>query len=210
MPTQTLNITANGNDVFWYSASTVDVSGLGGRIYISSFPEAAGFSFIATTQIPAGSTIDSAYLSISTAGTENTGTQTVAIAVEDADPTTNTVFVNPGHTPQAAAFYTAASSGSIAMANSSTRFGNGQTGATNIAAAIQALLDEYGTIAIGERINLTARNTAGSGVLAMVDYSVSSTSAASLAITWTEGGGGGGGGLLIAQMFQRLNTLLRM
>jgi hypothetical protein len=186
---QTLQITTDANDgcesgLGWVNNADgyVEFGGGGGE---------CGFSFLLTTEIPSGATIDAAYLGLTNTG-DNNGAHTIAIHLEDADPASVANFDNSTEKPSDKSWLAGVSTGSRTY-SSGSYFGDGETGATDIASLIQSVVTSYGTLAIGERLNFMIDATAGDmGAYSQwEDFSNAGTGHATLYIEWTAAGGGG-------------------
>lgn len=186
MATQTLTIVNTLDDGFQQSgAFTTSSSYMGATESDVCF----GASFLATSAITAGSTVNSAYFRCYHAATDS-GTGPALIGVENADPTSNTRF-SSGHLPLSATIYTAVSSGSTNWIDRQNRylFGSGDDLPSAITSAIQSLVTDYGGIAVGERINIRVSGTGG--WYADVHDHTGGSNLAQLFIDWTPGSSGG-------------------
>lgn len=141
-----------------------------------------GFSFVSTLAIPAGATISAAYLRLY-CDHDDSGGMTLDIKIEDADPATNTRW-QTGHLPSGGTFYTPTSTGSFNSSTGQLYFGEGNNAATNIAAQLQALLNEYGKIEVGQRINIALAYTAGSGEVGFEALGDAGSNDATFSISW--------------------------
>ncbi len=144
-----------------------------------------GFSFLATAQITAGSTINSVYIRGFRVA-DDSGNSAAIIAVENAAPATNTRF-SASHLPDAATVFTANNSSAVNWIDYRNQyvFGSGDSLPVNIGSQIQSLLDTYGTINVGHRINVRITATAAS--YANMQDSEDGTSDPQLIIDWTAG-----------------------
>lgn len=183
MPNQTIVVADTANDGTesggWFTTGFANINYVGGTDYI-------GFSFVLTTSIPAGSTILPSYLRCP-GGSDVSGSSTVEIGFEDVDPGTNTVWSGT-HLPAGATVVTAAQQvGPVTWAADTAYFGLGDAQATNLAAQIQELVDTFGGIASGERVNIRLRHVSGTGYLGVDDLSAPDEAfAVQLFIDWSE------------------------
>lgn len=205
MPTVTITIAAAADD--GEDHGTLDVpdtwatTGLGSN-FAYVFQDAIGAgadyewwngSFLLGTgeNIPAGATINSAFLS-GQSGNDNSGTRAMEILVEDADPATNTAW-SDSHLSNGATLYSAVAVGNASWGNNIDVLGSGETNETDIAAAIQSLVNDYGAIDVGDRINILFRPTQVGGdgdYVSMGLFERGGANIAELEITFNEGGGG--------------------
>lgn len=128
-----------------YQGSSGWSTGFGGELYCSSlsFDEWGGFGWDLSS-IPDGSTIDSAYIS----GLCNVtnGSVTLRIAIEDADPSTNTPW-SDSHLPKissGASYIWESANITRSFSAGVQYFGNGENAETDISEGLQNLIDTYG------------------------------------------------------------------
>lgn len=188
MANQTLTIVDTLDDGYQNTGSNFD----SGTCYIAEAANPGGVSFVLTSEIPAGSTVSKTYIKLY-CGTPRSGTGVTAdFKFENADPATNTRWSN-SHLPIGATYLTTISSISFNMGSASGfHFHEADTGglATNLSAAVQSLVNTYGTLAVGDRINICLETAAGA-YLNIEDYGAAGTNHAELYIEWTPGGTGG-------------------
>lgn len=183
MPSQTLTVAADNADGY-ESGGSWNVSGAGGFDYVQDAGvgyNAAAFSFVLTDQIPAGALVNSAYFRARTS-TDVVGTITVNVQVENSDPATNTI-PSGSHLPSTMTPVAAHSAGSITYVINTFYFGSADTNPVNIGSSIQTLVDSFGVLNIGDRINIFVEGTAGAGYTSFVDFTVG-TNRAQLTIDW--------------------------
>jgi hypothetical protein len=185
MPTYTItNTNEDGNRG---SSEGWLVSGFSNKIFVSDANYCGGWSFPIADQIPAGSTITSAYFRVSNDGGQDDTSNTVSVCVEDTDPATQAIF-SSGNLPS---LTTTGSIGFVTVGPVTWAmgycFGSADLAPANLTTAVQALLDTYGTIEIGNRINITVVYSAGAGFPAFFDFDDAGTDEAQLIIEWTSG-----------------------
>ena len=184
MPNQTITLTTDADDGE-YDGGGWFVSGFSNLIFVAT-PERSGWSFALTTSIPAGAAIVAAYFRVANNGAADSGANTLTLNVENVDPATNTIWSGTHIPPDA-------DTGSIETYNLSEitwadgfYFGQSDTNPLDITQAIQDLVDTYGGIASGERVNIWLRETAGTGFPAFEDTSHASGRDPQLFIDWTD------------------------
>jgi hypothetical protein len=182
MANQTLTITDTADDVLYNGTFYTQYLQWGDGNW-------GGASFVTTAQIPAGSTIDVAYFRCYLTGT-NTGRGTATLGVEQANPGTNTRFSSGTHPVHTATTYTGVTSvyGYWIDVDNAYAFGPSDGLPLSLASQIQSLLDEFGTINVGGRINIkiTGSNPDASNYCRAEDYS-DGANHAQLYIEWTPG-----------------------
>jgi hypothetical protein len=192
MASQTLSIVNNLDDGY-ESGGSWNAS----QIFFGG-SDAGGFSFLLTSQIDAGSTVDSAYFRAYRLATESGGGSPV-VSVENADPATVPRF-SATHMPLSQSYYSVATGASINWVDYRNQYvlGPGDALELAITAAIQSLVTDYGQLNVGDRINISLT---GTGYFANVeDLNAAGGHPAQLVINWTAGGGGGGGSVLSSRL----------
>lgn len=186
MPTQTITITATNDDgqesggAWTASPATIYVD--------SGVTEVYGASFPITTTIPSGSTIVRAYFRVNS-GTDVATSSTVNLQTQSIDPAAAAQWAT-GNLPSNATALRARNVGPVTWATNTWYFGEGEAQAQNIAADLQDLVDSYGGIASGERVNIFIEEVSGAGFVSFDDSSEGANDP-QLFIEWTEPGGGG-------------------
>lgn len=188
MANQTITLTDDADDGYTNTAGTVFDNTAPN--YVDSNP-GSGWSFPVVTQIPAGSTIDKCYMRVNT-NTTGSGSMTSTLKIENADPATNTAFATTTHMPAAGTFFTGATSAGWNQVdyNNVWIFGEADSLPLNLTADMQALLDAFGTIEVGERINI--RHTSPGSSLYKEIESAGGTNQPQLYIEWTPPAGSSG------------------
>lgn len=159
-----------------------------GTLYASAdpFENFIGLSFTLDQNIDSNCTFSGAYIRLWAIDTD--GAVTLNIGVEDADPTTNTIWSDT-HLPSGASIVGGGSAvSSTTYANNTWYFGSGDTNATNLASALNTLMGSTGPWVSGERLNVRVVGTAGSGYLGVQD-SGNGTNDPTFSLAWTCSGG---------------------
>jgi hypothetical protein len=148
-----------------------------------------GLSFPIVTEIPSGSTINKAYVSLYTDGYSG-GTCVFKCLVENSDPATAAVW-GSSHLPSGGSWVATNSNQSRAFSVDTWYFGESETHPINLNSDVGTLLSTYGTLSVGDRINIAYIWQSG-GYTAFVDYNKPDYSAyrAKLYIDWTASAGG--------------------
>lgn len=171
-----------------------EVSGQGGINYCSEqgdYDEFVGLSW-ELPAIAAGSTISEMYMRIYATNGDQSGTVTMVIRTEDSDPASAVIWAS-GHLPSNASWINTDMS-FFDIASNSTYwgkylFGEGDTLPKNLNGDLQDLVDTYGAISSGDRINIAlVPNATGSDYKGFDDSSNGSNDP-QLSIEWTEGDG---------------------
>lgn len=181
MANQTISITDTLDDGYSDAPWTVTPPQ-----YFSSFGS-SGWTFRLATQITAGSTITKAYARFWRLSTFGGGTQTARLRIENADPATNTRW-SGSHLTTGATFLTGDEGESgIVYASDQYVFGEGDLYPIDLTADVQALVDSYGTLNVGDIINVAYDDPASGGGYAEVEDSATGTHPPQFFIEWTAG-----------------------
>ena len=194
MASQNLSITVDANDGAevvgdaWYQQGQDDDTDYVGT-YDSNDVEHAGWSFILTTEIPAGSTISKCYFSAYCLDISYAGDPEVALRIQDADPATVSVW-SGSNLPSNASWVNDNAVAALQFAEDEWFFGEGDTHATNQTTDMQALVDDYGTLEVGDIINICLFSEEATGgednEVGFEDKDNAGGDEGSLIIEWTE------------------------
>ncbi len=184
MSTQTISITNTLDDAYKDSGSSVNTTDgfFGGANQL-------GLSFIATSAVASGSTVNAAHVRIYRTNSQS-WSNAIRVRVENADPTTNTRF-SASHMPDTATYYSSDSTSSINLVDYQNQYILGVSDSLPIALGtrLQSLVTDFGGIAIGERVNVCIDAASGSDFASFEDLTAAGGHAAQLFIDWTAGGG---------------------
>lgn len=141
-----------------------------------------GLSFVLQDNIAATCEFTAAYPRLYSTDTD--GSLAVNVGVENANPATNTIWSGT-HLPSGALIVgTGTNIAATSYGNGNWYFGEGDTNAVNLAAALNTLLAATGPWSSGGRINIRFVGTSGSGYAGFQDSSGGSNDP-QLALEWT-------------------------